>query len=767
MKKFLIISFAALAAVFQSCENHDDLWEAIDDLNGRVEALQTQVNALNDNIAALQKLYLGATIQNVAKQDGKWVITLSDGNQITLTEGSVAEAVIPIMGITDDGYWQYSTDGGVSWKRLDVKAAATDGQTPQFRVDEATGFWQVSYDNETWENVTDKQGQPVKAVGAGQVTDKFFADVKVEDGMFCITLKDPAATQLRIPILSDFFCRITLPVEGVQMFAAGETREFDVEIRGVESDQTSVTAPDGWSARLTEPAGEQAKLIVTAPAAAAKTSRAVADNTKDVSILCIVGGYASITKIEVELKSAADVPTVTVANSTTIVPTASALTFDVTATDADGWKYICQKGSLTAPDAEKIMADGTAGTGTSVTVEGLDAATEYAFYAIAYAGAVTSEVQSVRNTTAAAPVTTVDYYQDYLDGKTIWIGTLDVTKGLYPNGKNIKASELTVEMLQAGGVIFFDNSDDTDLAKTIDAANVNLAKDADIVLIGRYPDKKQVALTIPEMRCNNHVAVMNLRLIGSTANTFVTSNARKNPDLLLVDCTLEVNRYFLYDNNGNYSFDHVLIDNSVIKYPAGATNQPSIYGITTTAKPAYQQRSIQLTNNILYSESMLQAHIVNVGNTTQYDAKDLVIEVTGNTFYNIYQPNVLIRAGVAKGLIATKNVGYIDYSALTVNPTYLACVYFATADAGISSVADNYFYSLSKATAAKNKAPWALVHSNNKIAFTGESTIVDGDETPSGYPFSSADAAAAYFPIDRAVVTNGAGADYTTKTWVR
>lgn len=769
MKKFLILSLVALAALFQSCENHDDLWGAIDDLNNRVEAIETQVKALNDNIAALEKLYGGATIKEVKKQGDEWIITLSDGERITLREGSIADAVIPIMGITDDGYWQYSTDGGATWTRLDVKAAASDGKTPQFRVDEATGCWQISYDNKTWDNVLNKAGNPVKAVSSGTVSDEFFADVHVEDGMFCITLKGDGAKELRIPILSDFFCRIALPAPGVQQFAAGETKRFAVEIRGVESDQTSVTAPDGWSAALTEPVGETAELIVTAPAAAAaSTTRAVADNTRDVSILAIVGGYASITKMQVELSAPTAAPTATVTSSTTTLPTASTLTFDVATTDADGWKYICRKASEPAPDADAIMTGGTAGTGTSLTVEGLEAATDYKLYVVAYAGEVKSAVASASNTTAAAPVTVADYLQDYQDGKTVRIGTLEVSKALYPDMQSVKPSELTAAMLQNGGLIFVDNSDESDLAVTIEGANVNVARGGDLVLIGRYPEKKQAALTLPEMRCNQHVAILNLRLIGATQNTFVTTNATKNPDLLLVDCTLEINRYFLYDNSGAYCFGHVLIDNSIIKYPAGATNQPSVYGITTTAKTGgYTQQSIKLTGNILYAESGLQAHIVNVGNTDQYNATDLVIEVTGNTFYNIYQPNVLIRAGVAKGVIATRNVGYADYTSLTVNPTCLACVYNATADGGVSSVADNYFYSVGKATTAKNKVPWALIHSNNKISFTGESMIVDGDDNPSGNPFPSVDAANAYFPVDRTVVTNGAGADYGSKKWAR
>ena len=66
MKKYLILIFVALAAVFQSCDNNDDLWDAIDDLKSRVQALETQVDALNGNIEALQKLYGGATISNEA-----------------------------------------------------------------------------------------------------------------------------------------------------------------------------------------------------------------------------------------------------------------------------------------------------------------------------------------------------------------------------------------------------------------------------------------------------------------------------------------------------------------------------------------------------------------------------------------------------------------------------------------------------------------------------------------------------------------------------
>lgn len=277
MKKYLILIFVALAAVFQSCDNNDDLWDAIDDLKSRVQALETQVDALNGNIEALQKLYGGATISKVETSDGKYLITLTNGETIELVQGSEAEAVIPIVSINDKGEWQVSTDNGATFTSLGVKAVAEDGTTPRFRIDEATGYWQVSYDGGTsFENVKDTKGQPVKAIGSGTVTDKFFEEVKVDGGDLYIRLL--GGEELRIPIVSDFFCRIVTPTEGVQTFDAGATKRFVVEIRGVE--QVKLSAPEGWSARLTDAVDERAELIVTAPAA---VTRATADTSKDVA----------------------------------------------------------------------------------------------------------------------------------------------------------------------------------------------------------------------------------------------------------------------------------------------------------------------------------------------------------------------------------------------------------------------------------------------------------------------------------------------------
>lgn len=414
MKKYLILFFVAAAAAFQSCNNNDDLWDAIDDLKSRVQALETQVDALNNNVEAMKALYNGgATISEVSETDGTYTLKLTNGTTLTLTQGSEAEAVIPVVSIDGQGNWQYSVDGGKSFIALNVNAVAEDGVTPQFRVDEATGVWQINTTGEEsgWTNVKNTAGEDVSAVG-GAVTDKFFDSVRTDGNVLYVKLLG-SETELQIPIVEDFFCRIVTTTEGVQTFGAGETKRFVVEIRGVET--TLVTCPEGWTARLTEPVDEQAELVVTAPGTEASTlgTRAEANSSQDVAILATTGKYSCISKIQVESTGQeVEAPTISVALSATTLPTESTLTFEAQlSANADGWKYICQKTDVVElPDAAKIFADGTTVAGSSVTVEGLEAETTYKIFAVAYTGDLTSEVSTAEGTTTAVPADPNDYY---------------------------------------------------------------------------------------------------------------------------------------------------------------------------------------------------------------------------------------------------------------------------------------------------------------------------------------------------------------------
>lgn len=604
MKKYLILIFVALAAVFQSCDNNDDLWDAIDDLKSRVQALETQVDALNGNIEALQKLYGGATISKVENAGGKYVVTLTNGETIELVQGSEATAVIPIVSINDKGEWQVSTDNGATFTSLGVKAVAEDGMTPHFRIDETTGYWQVSYDGgSSFEDVKDTKGQPVKAIGSGTVTDKFFEEVKVDGDDLYIRLL--GGEELRIPILSDFFCRIITPAEGVQTFDAGATRRFVVEIRGVA--QVKLSAPEGWAARLTEAVEERAELIVTAPAAAAAT-RATADTSKDVAIEAFsAGGLSTVAKIQVESTGAAPAaPTVTVTGSETVDPTPSAMTFDIaTSANADGRKYLCLKSTEPAPDAAKVLAEGTAGAGTSVTVENLEANTAYTIYVVAYSGDLTSEVASAGNTTAADVIDQNDYYESGVEIDGVRYDQNSEGAQLLEVAADA-TDDVDLPIVQ-GGIYFIDDKSDTYAVGTANSQGVS----KNLVVIGRYADTKV------EMKMDKYWALRNpsgllafknlkINMVGIGNYAFNATSHGGDVGgmgtLVFEDCEIAFDKTFLtmYNAATTASVGNIVFRNCKLRFEGTAK---SCVFITTQKVDAGLSgfKRLVFENNIIYS----------------------------------------------------------------------------------------------------------------------------------------------------------------------
>ena len=771
MKKYLILFFVAAAAAFQSCDNNDDLWDAIDDLKSRVSALETQVDALNGNIEAMQTLYNGgATVSEVMESDGAYVIKLTDGTTLTLTQGSEAEAVIPVVSIDANGNWQYSVDGGKSFISLGQNAVAEDGVTPQFRIDESTGCWQVNTTGEEsgWTNVKDSAGKDVSAVG-GDVADKFFDSVRVDGDTLYIKLLG-SDVELEVPIVADVLCAIVdaegNPIEGIQMFDSGVERSFNVQMRGI--DNTIVTAPEGWTARLTAPVDEVATLFVKAPgtqaSAGTTATRATANTSQDVAILATSGKYSFISKIQVQSTGVeAEPPTVT--SVTSSVATDVTLMFDVQIANADGWKYICLESGSEAPDAAKVFAEGTAVLGTSVTVEGLKAETEYTIYVVAYIGEQYSEVSTATASTMKAVPTEIDYYYNYQEGIDVTIGDLVVNKATYPDAKLLKPSEITADVLKAGGLIFVDNSDTDNLAQTVEGTSLRVGQTAtgDItILIGRYAERAQAELTLPEVRCEKNVAFKNLCLSinAGVSYNFTTSNAAIDPSLYIVDCTIEgMGRYMIYDVNPSKCFKKIFLDNSIVKYPT-LTNQPSVYAMQTatsgeSAKTSFAQENFTFTNNVFYHDAPLQAHVINLGsNNAFFQTTRLSVTVTGNTLYNLYQPNVLIRAYVLSSLDVSRNVGYyVGFNA----KNYLTAVYDKTNfTVDKATVSYNYLYTTPVEDGVNF---WSVVHTGS---YKGANNSTGADLE---VPFSKMDTSNGYFPINTSVVTTGAGATYDTKLW--
>ncbi len=112
MKKLWYVCML-LTVCLVGCNKTDDLWDDVNDLKTRVTALEKTVQDLNWNIEAVRELCKeGATITDIELKDGIYTITLSNGKTLKLVEETGAGALIPQMGIDNDGYWTVSYDNG-------------------------------------------------------------------------------------------------------------------------------------------------------------------------------------------------------------------------------------------------------------------------------------------------------------------------------------------------------------------------------------------------------------------------------------------------------------------------------------------------------------------------------------------------------------------------------------------------------------------------------------------------------------------------------
>lgn len=696
MKKYLILLFVAAAAVFQSCDNNDDLWDAIDDLKSRVQALETQVNALNDNVKALQTLYAGATVSEVKNEDGKCTITLTDGKKLTLV--SDIDALVPVVSINEEtGMWQYSIGGGEP-QSLNVKAVAEDGKTPTFQVDDE-GYWQVNLgDGQGWRDVTYADGSKVSAITDTPTEDKFFQTVEVVGDSLHIVMQN--GDELDIPIVKGFLCQIVTQTEGVQLFDMGVTKEFTVNMRGVET--WILTAPEGWMAELSEPTDgadglKVFELSVTSPA----PTRATASTAKDVSILASSGKYSCIAKIQVESTGIdPTAPRITINNSTDVPATHSTLTFDVELVNTTTWKYICQPSSEQAPTADEIMSTGTEGSGTSVTVSGLEGETDYTIYVVAYLDDRVSDVVSAQNRTLVAPV---DYY----------------TTGYEVGGVTYSSTTPDVQLItetstiSTKGVYFLDPKDGNVVVTLPKLAT------SDLVIIGRYSNVKP-KLEITGIQSFNGASGVgyifkNLDITASTGNYVFNygSTTGEYANWVLEDCNIShtvADKVLSYFSNGASSVKNILVRNNRISLSvskdAGATRL-----INFNATAAANTQSIIVENNNIYAPQYVANGTLIFMPTSGTSTSQLSVSVVNNTFVNyIGQPNGFINLTGAQQLDVQNNIFWAqDGYSVTA---YMFRFYVITEVPSAMNVTNNIFYGL------KSDDSWAMYHKDTSCSTT-------------------------------------------------
>ena len=361
-----------------------------------------------------------------------------------------------------------------------------------------------------------------------------------------------------------------------------------------------------------------------------------------------------------------------------------------------------------------------------------------------------------------------DYYDLFSKGYDIEINGEVYNNSGY-KARLVKAAELNDDDLKADaateGILFIDPEGQTSAYETSTMAPAGREK---IIIVGRYKNQQPQISFTAQYALRSDVIFKNLHLIAMNNEGFVRTNWTSGStnteqfSLTIEDCYVDMkaSRYLAFDQAPTYSFESVNIDNCIVEFNSEATNNPSIFGFSTNKnKTNYGPTDISITNSIIYAAKPVQAYIVNMGDgkDTRYDTYNANVNVSNNTFYNIWQKNILIRGQVLKSLIVDKNVvaSYMTESSEIQDATsYLVCAYKS---AEASSVSYNYLYS------GIETSPWKVAYGTSLVqAGEGNVTIAAKDA-----PFVSENTATGYFPINTSVVTNGAGADYDTKYWVQ
>ena len=252
-------TLAAGALSFTSCETFDDsdILSSLDDLNSRVEALETALNSLQGDVDASSGLLAeGKVIKSVTPN--------ADGTQYTITyvgEDAKSDVITvgtgdPVITILNEGgvyYWAKINADGEAEHILDSdnkipvlpeKVEIPDQVAPTLDITE-DGKLQVSIDNgSTWTDT---------GVQISDIYVPTFSSVVPGNGSVVFTLQD--GTSFEVPRTVELVCEF---ISGKTYFDYGETLKLAVNASGYE--KYELVAPNGWEAAF-----DGSVVTVTAP----------------------------------------------------------------------------------------------------------------------------------------------------------------------------------------------------------------------------------------------------------------------------------------------------------------------------------------------------------------------------------------------------------------------------------------------------------------------------------------------------------------------
>lgn len=383
-----------------------------------------------------------------------------------------------------------------------------------------------------------------------------------------------------------------------------------------------------------------------------------------------------------------------------------------------------------------------------------------------------------------------DYWSIYNAGQDIVAGGMTINKSTYKDATLLSGTQITNTNLQKGGLIFVDG----DFTAT---GHLKLAKGS--IIIGRYKDS-QPSITMNSDHTiyldKGDLVLKNLNIGGSTTadRLFVISgdDGNETSDYAVIeDCTITANKkvcayaYQGKDKNPNYGHAYYVIksltfDNCIIKM-AGTSQNNMVIMLPKHVNGSYDAykdiTKLEISNCVIYADapftsttsSKNRRQLMDLGNSGagyQLPLENATIIAKNNTLYNINaNGNQLIRAYSAYATDISGNVMYNDYASTpdgTFTATTVLQLNAANPSQGGYKVQSNYSYGYFTSEQTTKKVKWT---NGSAVTYTTGSNNQDlGQEQDR--PFTTADMAKGYFPVNSTKIQKATGASYETKPWV-
>lgn len=271
IRHLLLWCIGCLLFPLHSCDDVDDLQARADLLKERVATLEKAVEQINESVNGLQYLLSGTTIVGVTAIDDGYELELADGQSFSVVTGKNVDGLLPLIKISDEGYWTYSVDGtnytpmtdgsGKPLSAYPIKEGGGAIVSPRMRIS-ADGYWQVSYDGGAHYEFLMNGGNKVSALADIKLGESsIFGNIvyNKEESEITFTMKADGQ-QYTFSVVDNFWLKV-IGAEGEQIFPLSETRKYVVEQSEVQ--EATIQAPEGWKVVLTE-----TELSITSPATA-------------------------------------------------------------------------------------------------------------------------------------------------------------------------------------------------------------------------------------------------------------------------------------------------------------------------------------------------------------------------------------------------------------------------------------------------------------------------------------------------------------------